>query len=254
MSAEKDKFLVLLQVNGGDSGVNSLQAHLGAGHPRTYWRSTVELPRHHPSHPGGSPDTGGPGRAGTAAAVEQLLGLTGNEEAYSVRGGERGVPDGAAPAAGAGGQVELKVAAEVGWEEATPLLDSERWRSGRGGGPGCWAEGRREVEPGKGGEAGAAGQGGRNRLRPCENPAPRPPQAWTGGKMEGSVAHSPPRSLAEFHAACGGDWTRGQRTGPEEAKVGPEEPQAGCASPPGIGPGPGDESQLWRPGFGWREM
>lgn len=74
MSAEKDKFSVLLQVNDGDSGENSLQAHLGAGHPRSYWRSTVELLRRHPSHPAGSPDTGGPGRAGTAAAVEQPLG------------------------------------------------------------------------------------------------------------------------------------------------------------------------------------
>lgn len=36
MSAEKDKFLVLLQVNDGDSGVKSVQAHLGAGHPQTY--------------------------------------------------------------------------------------------------------------------------------------------------------------------------------------------------------------------------
>lgn len=73
----------------------------------------MELPPCHPCHPGGSLDTGGPGRAGTAGAEGHLLGWTGSEEAQSV-----GVGDGRCGAAGAAAvvrQVELEVLAESGW-------------------------------------------------------------------------------------------------------------------------------------------
>lgn len=50
---------------------------------------------------------------------------------------------------------------------------------------------------------------------------------------------------------CGGDCSRGQWIGPQEAKLGSVEPPPGPASQPGFGPGPGGESQLWHPGSGW---
>lgn len=93
--------------------------------------------------------------------------------------GERG------ESAGAGRQGELEILAEVGWEEVMPLLDSPHWRSRRGGGLRLRAKGRREVEPERGGGAGAAVQGGRNHLRHRENPGP--PQPWTGAHVGGSV-------------------------------------------------------------------
>lgn len=136
--------------------------------------SMGELPPCHPSHTGGSLDTGGPGRAVTAGAEEHLLAWTGSEEAKSVGvGGER------CEAAGAGRQVELEILAEAGWEEVIPLLEPGCWSSGSGGRLGRQAGGRRGVGLERGGEAGAAGQGGRYRPRPSENPAPGPHQAGT---------------------------------------------------------------------------
>lgn len=135
----------------------------------------MELPPRHPCHPGGSLDTGGPGRAGTAGAEEHLLGWTGSEEAQLVGAGEE-----RCGAAGAVRQVESEILAEAGWEEVIPLLESERWSSGSGGRLGRQAEGRRGVGLERGAEAGAAGQGGKHHLRLSENPAPGPHQAGTG--------------------------------------------------------------------------
>lgn len=114
----------------------------------------------------------------------------------------------------------------------TPLLESECWSSGSGGLLGRQAEGRREVGPERGGEAGAVGQGGRHHLRLSENPASGPHQAGTGWQVpdrrqvEESVAQRPPRGSSQVHDACGEDGTHGQRTETEEAKV-PVEPQPG---------------------------
>lgn len=130
-----------------------------------------ELPPRHPCHTGGSLDTGGPGRAATAGAEEHLLGWTGSEEAQSI-----GVGDERCGAAGAGRQVEPEILAEAGWEEMIPLLEPERWSWGR---LGRQAKERRGAGLERGGEAGAAEQGGRHRLRPSENPAPGPHQAGT---------------------------------------------------------------------------
>lgn len=68
------------------------------------------------------------------------------------------------------------------------------------------------------------------------------------------MAQRPPQGSSQVHVACGEDGTRGQRTGSEEAKVGPVEPQSGCTSQPGFGPDPGDKTQVWQLGFGWSEM
>lgn len=166
-------------------------AYLGACHPQTYWRSTVELPPRHPSHPGGSLDTGGPGRAGTAGAEEHLPGWTGREEASSVGArGERG---------GAAGEI----LAEAGREEVRPRLESERWSPGSGGRLGHQAEGRKGAGLERGGEAGADRQGGRHHRRLRGNPAPGPHQAGTGQqeRVEEPVAQPPPQGLGEVHVA-----------------------------------------------------
>lgn len=68
------------------------------------------------------------------------------------------------------------------------------------------------------------------------------------------MAQRPPQGSSQVHVACGEDGTRGQRTGSEEAKVGPVEQQSGCTSQPGFGPDPGDKTQVWQLGFGWSEM
>lgn len=115
-----------------------------------------------PSPPGGTLGTLGPGRAGTVAAEEQLLGWTGGEgeeggvQRVSVHDerGEEGVT--------AGREHERESQAAAGWEEVGPLFDSGCWRSGRGetdrsGRP---RERGRDVEPGRGEETGPAGHGG----------------------------------------------------------------------------------------------
>lgn len=55
-------------------------SYLGAGLPLICWMRMVELVPHCPSPLGGTRDTGGPDRAGTAAAEEQLLVWTEGKE------------------------------------------------------------------------------------------------------------------------------------------------------------------------------
>lgn len=67
------------------------------------------------------------------------------------------------------------------------------------------------------------------------------------------MAQRQPQGLTEVHAACGEGGTHRQKTGSEQAKVGPVVPQPGCTQP-GIGPDPGVKTQVWQLGFGWLEM
>lgn len=61
-----------------------------AGHPLTcWWKKKEAVPAHHFLF-GGSQDTGGPGRAGTAAAEGQSLGQTGVGEERGGQGGTEG--------------------------------------------------------------------------------------------------------------------------------------------------------------------
>lgn len=71
----------------------------------------------YPSLPVGTLGTGGPGRAGTAAAEEQLLELAEVEgDVQMVRVDEWGEE--------AGRKYELESRAEVGWVGVKPLFDS----------------------------------------------------------------------------------------------------------------------------------
>ena len=256
------------------------------------------MPPRHPSHPGGSLGTAGPGRAETAGAEEHLLGWTGSEGAQwggagdercgmagaagefrlagaagsggaagefrlagaagsggaagavlsagaAGSGGAAGAarsagtagPGGAAGSAAAVRQVEPGILAESG-----TLLESEHWSSGSGGRLGRQAEGRRGVGLERGGEAGAAGEGGTLHLGLSGNPAPGPHQAGTGWQREDSVAQRPPQGLSQSHVARGEDEPRG-----------PVDPQPGCTSLPGVVAEPEDKTQAWRLGFGWSE-
>lgn len=112
-----------------------------------------------PSPPGGTLGTGGPGRAGTAAAEEQLLGWTGGEgerdvqmESVDDERGEEGVTAGREP--------EQESRAEAGWEGAGPLFDSGGSGSGESDRSGRQREKGRDVGLGRGEEAGPAGHGG----------------------------------------------------------------------------------------------
>lgn len=110
-----------------------------------------------PSPPGGTPGTQGPGRAGTAAAEEQLLGWTGGEgdiQMVSVddERGEEGVT--------AGREHEPESRAEAGWGGAGPLFDSGGSGSGESDRLGRQRERGRDVGLGRGEEAGPAGHGG----------------------------------------------------------------------------------------------
>lgn len=98
-----------------------------------------------PSPPGGIRGTGGPGRAGTAAAEGRLLGWTGDEgeEVQTVAGGDESVEEGVTAGR------ELETRGEDGRAEpegAGPLFES-----GTGG---------RDVGLERGEEAGPAGRGG----------------------------------------------------------------------------------------------
>ena len=120
-----------------------------------------------PSPPAGTRGTGGPGRAGTAAAEELLLGWAeGEEEVQTVSGDDEEVEEG-----------------ETAGEGARPRLDSGC--SGTGGREeGRWRERGRDVGPGRDEEAGDGGQAGGAALRwrqeVAERTGPGSPQAGTG--------------------------------------------------------------------------
>lgn len=126
-------------------------SYLEASLPQTCRRRTVESAPHCPSPPGGSQGTGGPDRAGTAAAEEQPLGWTEGKEKEEEEGGAR-------PAQVAGERVETAEGGREdgteGWRVGVPsLADPSVWR---GSGSGEAAEWRKRRDENRQQRVGAA--------------------------------------------------------------------------------------------------
>lgn len=206
-------------------------AHLGAGRLPTCWRTWVEAEPLLPSPPVGTRGTGGPGRAGTAAAEELLLGWTeGEEEVQTVRGGDEEVEEGET----AGEEDEAESPAEAGWEGARPRFDSGCSGSG-GREEGRWRERGRDVGPGRDEEAGEGGAAQRWRQEVAERTGPGSPQAGTEG------------GTGPETGAGGGS----QRPGSDGGRSGPQ--SGSGASMFGLGAetgGSGSHSGSERTGFG----